>query len=154
MASQKVLVPYNFTNYDQKALDFVIRTLAPLKGVEITLFYAYTALPEIGTGEGAMMDKLKSNLGYLSQKIREQESALKEAKQHLLENGFSEDQVRCVFKPRNKDIAGEIIDLALVSQYDLIVINRRPGKVTRFFTGSIFNKVVSALKDVTICLVI
>ena len=154
MASQKVLVPYNFTNYDQKALDFIIRTLAPLKDVEITLFYAYTALPEIGTGEGAMMDKLKSNLGYLSQKIREQESALKEAKQHLLENGFSENQVRCVFKPRNKDIAGEIIDLALVSQYDLIVINRRPGKVTRFFTGSIFNKVVSALKDVTICLVI
>ena len=154
MASQKVLVPYNFTNYDQKALDFVIRTLAPLKDVEVTLFYAYTPLPEIGAADGPMMDKLKINLGYLSQKIREQESALKEAKQHLLENGFSENQVRYVFKPRNKDIAGEIIDLALDSLYDLIVINRRPGKVTRFFTGSIFNKVVSALKDVTICLVI
>lgn len=154
MSSQKVLVPYNFTNYDQKALDFVIRTLAQLKDVEVTLFYAYTPLPKIGPQDGPTMDKLKSNLNYLSQKIREYESGLKVAKQNLLENGFSENQVRYVFKPRTKDIAGEIIDLALNSQYDLIVINRRPGKVTRFFTGSIFNKVVSALKDVTICLVI
>jgi hypothetical protein len=32
-------------------------------------------------------------------------------------------------------------------------MNRKPGKVTRFFTGSVFNKVVSALKDKTVCIV-
>jgi predicted O-methyltransferase YrrM len=99
------------------------------------------------------MDKLKGNLTYLSQRIREQEEGLKVAKRNLLENGFSEDQIHYVFKPRNKDIAGEIIDLALSGRYDLIVINRKPGKVTRFFTGSVLNKVASALKDTTICLV-
>jgi len=153
MASQRILLPYNFTNYDQKALDFVVRTFAHLEDVEVTLFNSYTSVPEVKTNDSPIMDKLKGNLTYLSQRIREQEEGLKVAKRNLLENGFSEDQIHYVFKPRNKDIAGEIIDLALTGRYDLIVINRKPGKVTRFFTGSVLNKVASALKDTTICLV-
>jgi hypothetical protein len=153
MASQKILLPYNFTNYDQKALDFVIRTFAHGKDVEVTLFNAYTSVPEIETNNSPIMDKLKGNLTYLSQRIREQEEGLRVAKRNLLENGFSEDQIHYVYKPRNKDIAGEIIEQALNGQYNLIVINRKPGKVTRFFTGSVLNKVASALKDTTICLV-
>ena len=153
MASQKILLPYNFTSYDQKALDFVIRTFAHVKDVEITLFNSYTSVPVIEQTDSPIMDKLRGNLMYLSQRIHEQEEGLKVAKRNLLENGFSEDQIHYVFKPRNKDISGEIIDLALNGQYDLVVINRKPGKVTRFFTGSVLNKVASALKNVTICLV-
>jgi len=42
MATQKILVTYNFTSYDQKALDFVIRTFVHLKDVEVTLLeYLY-----------------------------------------------------------------------------------------------------------------
>jgi len=153
MPSQKILIPYNFTNYDQKALDFVIRTFAQWKDVEVTLFHTYTSVPEIKTGDSPVMDKLRGNLTYLSQRIHEQESALRVAKQNLLENGFSENQVRTIFKPKNKDIAGEIIDLVLSGQYNQIVINHKPGKITRFFTGNIFNKLVNALKDVTISVV-
>jgi hypothetical protein len=153
MATQKILLPYNFTIYDQKALNFVIRTFAHVEDVEVTLFNSYTSVPEIKTNDSPIMDKLKGNLTYLSQRIREQEEGLRVAKRNLLENGFSEDQIHYVFKPRNKDIAGEIVDLALSGRYDLIVINRKPGKVTRFFTGSVLNKVASALKDTTICLV-
>lgn len=153
MASQKILLPYNFTIYDQKALDFVIRTFARVKEVEITLFNSYTSLPEIERTDSPIMAKLRGNMTYLSQRIREQEEGLKVAKRNLLENGFSEDQIHYVFKPRSKDISGEIIDLALNGQHNLVVINRKPGKVTRFFTGSVLNKVASALENVTICLV-
>lgn len=38
MAGKKLLLPYNFTDYDKKALDFVVRIFAPLKDAEITLF--------------------------------------------------------------------------------------------------------------------
>jgi nucleotide-binding universal stress UspA family protein len=153
MASQKILLPYNFTSYDQKALDFVIRTFAQVKDVEITLFNSYTPVPVIEKSDSPVMDKLRGNLTYLSQRIHEQEEGLKVAKRNLLENGFSEDQIHYVFKPRKKDISGEIIDLALNGQYDIVVINRKPGRVTRFFTGSVLNKVASALKNVTICVV-
>ncbi len=153
MAGQRILLPYNFTNYDQKALDFVIGTFAHSEDVELTLFNAYTPVPEIETSDSPIMDKLKGNLTYLSQRIREQEEGLKVAKRNLLENGFSESQIHYIFKPRNKDIAGEIIDLALNGRYDLVIINRKPGKVTRFFTGGVFHKVASAMKDTAICLV-
>ncbi|NQT55314.1 MAG: universal stress protein [Desulfobacteraceae bacterium] len=153
MANQKILLPYNFTNYDQKALDFVVRTFVHLKDVEVSLFHTYTPVPEIEMRESPVMDKLKDSLNYLSQRIKEQEAALNVAKHNLLENGFSKNQIRYIFKPRNKDIAGEIIDIALNGHFNLIVINRKPGKITRLFTGSVFNKVASALKDITICLV-
>ena len=153
MTSQKILFPYNFTSYDQKALDFVVRTFVHLKDVEVSLFHTYTPVPEIEIRESPVMDKLKDSMNYLSQRIKEQEAALNVAKHNLLENGFSKNQIRYIFKPRNKDIAGEIIDLALNGHFNLLVINRKPGKITRLFTGSVFNKVASALKDITICLV-
>lgn len=153
MPGQKVLLPYNFTVYDERALDFVIRILSSSKDAEITLFNAYTPAPEIDLNGSPIMDKLKGNLTYLSQKITEQENWLKQAKQRLIEKGFAEDRISYVFKPRKKDIPSEIIDLALSGHYDLIVISRKPGKVTRFFTGSVLNKVASALKDTVLCLV-
>ena len=153
MPSQKVLLPYNFTNYDQKALDFVVRTFGHLKEVEIILFHTYTPAPQIDMNQSPVMDKLKGSLNYLSQRIQENQAGLRVAKQNLLENGFSESQVRYIFKRRRKDVAGEIIDFALNDKVDMIVINRKPGRVTRFFTGSVLNKLASALKNVTICLV-
>ncbi len=153
MPSQKVLLPYNFTTYDQKALDFVVRTFGHMKDVQIILFHTYTSVPEVESDESPILDKLKGSLNYLSQRIQEKEIGLGVAKQNLLENGFLESQVRYIFKRRYKDVAGEIIDFVSSGQADVIVINRKPGKVTRFFTGSVFNRVASALKNVTICLV-
>ncbi|MBL7218098.1 MAG: universal stress protein [Desulfobacteraceae bacterium] len=153
MPNQKVLLPYNFTIYDQKALDFVVRTFCHLKEVEIILFHTYTPVPQIEMNESPIMDKLKGSLNYLSQRILENETGLKVAKQSLLDNGFLESQVRYIFKPRSKDVAREIIDYVSSGQVDLIVINRKPGKVTRLFTGSVLNKLASALNNVTICLV-
>ena len=91
MTSQKILFPYNFTSYDQKALDFVVRTFVHLKDVEVSLFHTYTPVPEIEMRESPVMYKLKDSLNYLSQRIKEQEAALNVAKHNLLENGFSKN---------------------------------------------------------------
>ncbi|NIS39146.1 universal stress protein [Candidatus Saccharibacteria bacterium] len=71
----------------------------------------------------------------------------------LVEGGFAEKQVNCVFRPRKKDIASEIIDLVNSDHFDTIVLNRKHARVTRFFSGSISHKVVISLKDVTVCIV-
>ncbi len=47
MATQKILLPYNFTTLDQKALAFTTSTFGHLKEVEITLFCAYTPFPKL-----------------------------------------------------------------------------------------------------------
>ena len=78
---------------------------------------------------------------------------LKDAKQNLLQSGFSADEVRHIFAPMNKDIANSIIEQAAKEKYDVVVLSRQPAKIARLFTRSVFTKVVSTLKDITVCVV-
>jgi hypothetical protein len=153
MVAQKILLPYNFTTLDQKALAFANSTFRHLEGLEITLFHAYTPLPEIEAESTSVMGKLKGNLGYLSQKIMQQETELKAVAEKLLQTGSEQNRIHTVFKPRKKDIAAEIIELVTKDKFNVVVINHKPGKASRFFTGSVFSKIVSALKDTTVCIV-
>jgi nucleotide-binding universal stress UspA family protein len=153
MATQKLLLPYNFTRFDQKALDFVINTFGKIEDIDVTVFNAYTPVPEIETDGSSVTGKLKGSLTYLSQKIAEQKNELKMIKQKLVENGFEESLVHTVFQPRKREVASEIIDIATNNKFDVIVIGHKPGKATRFFTGSRYSKVIAALKGVTVCVV-
>ena len=99
------------------------------------------------------MGKLKGDLSYLSQKIMQLETELKAVEEKLLQGGFAKSCIHTVFKPRKKDIASEIIEFVSNDKSSVIVINHKSGKASRFFTGSVFSKVVSALKDTTVCIV-
>ncbi|MDH3357317.1 MAG: universal stress protein [Desulfobacterales bacterium] len=153
MGTPKILLPYNFTNFDKKALDFVCRTFSDKKEAEITLFNAYTPVPTIEMRGSPIMDQMRDTLSYLSQKVKEQEDALKTIKKHLLEKGFIEDNIDIVFESKKRDVAGDIIDLAQKGQFNVVVLNRKPGKIARFFAGSVSSKVVAALKNTTVCIV-
>ena len=153
MDIQTILVPYNFTDLDKKALEFVSQTFSHVQEVEVTLFNVYTPVPSITRTGSPVMIKMQENVTYLNQLIVEQEEALKKARETLVSKGFSENRVKIVFRPKNKDIASHIIDIANNEKYNIIVINRKSGRVSRFFTGSVFNKVVSTLKGMTICIV-
>ena len=149
----KILLPYNFTSYDKRALDFVIRTFADKKETDVTLFNAYTPAPPIDMRGSPVMEQMKDTLNYLSQRVNEQDDELKTIKRRLSGKGFREDKIHIVFEPKKKDVAGDIIDLVQNGRFHVVVLNRKPGKIARFFTGSVFSKVVAALKDTTICIV-
>jgi hypothetical protein len=153
MDKKKVLVPYNFTNYDEKALDFVTRRFADDKGVEVTLFNGYTPVPKIELRNSLIMEKISSNLAYLQQKIYEHETGIKQAREKLIQSGFSSNRIHYIFKALNKDVAQDIVNLVLDKGFDVVVLNRNPGKITRFFTGSISNKVMKSLKKVDVYVV-
>jgi nucleotide-binding universal stress UspA family protein len=154
MDAQRILLPYNFSPNDQKTLAFVIRTFGPLENIEVTLFHAFTPLSEIeATDHQSATAKLKRRLSYLTQELTEREMALQEVRQYLIGKGFHRDNVRYVFKSRKGEIAAAIIEQTKEEDYDIIVLNHKPGKVARFFTGSVFAKVVTALRDITVCIV-
>jgi hypothetical protein len=153
MEVQKILLPYNFTRNDQKALDFVIDNFCGYDSVEITLFNAYTPPPDLEVRGSPIMEKMKGNVGYLSQKISEQKEELEAVAGRLIGSGLVADKVHTIFRPKKKDSAGDIIDMAVAGRFQVVVLNRKAGGVTRFFTGSVFNKVVTALKGKTVCVV-
>jgi nucleotide-binding universal stress UspA family protein len=153
MPDYTILVPYNFTRQDQKALDFLLNTLAHLPNADITLFHGYTPVPEISSRENPIMEKVRGNLSYLNQTIKNQQESLEQAKTHLAAKGFAADRINTLFKARKKDVAAEIIDLAKRRAFDMVILSRNPGKVTRFFSGSVYNKVVQAVRGIAVCVV-
>ncbi|MBW2657607.1 MAG: universal stress protein [Deltaproteobacteria bacterium] len=153
MAIQKILVAYNFTHLDQKAIEFVTGTFARLDGIEITIFHAYTPVPEIETQASMVTGKLKSSLSYLSQQIMQRENEFKEITEKLAKNDLANAQIHTIFRPRKKDIASEIINLNRETKFDVIVLNRKATRVTRFFSGSVSHKVLMTLKETTACIV-
>lgn len=154
MVTPRILLPYNFTTYDDKALDFVIKTFAQQKEVRITLFNTYTTMPELDIKENPVLAKMRGGMVSLSAELREKEAGLKSTKGFLLNNGFSDEQIDYIFKKRAKPIGDEIIETAAKGRYRVIVLSRQPGKTTRLFARSVHNKVLSALKDVTVCIAV
>jgi nucleotide-binding universal stress UspA family protein len=152
MAIQKVLLAHNFSSLDQKAIEFAANAFAHIQGVEITVFHAYTPLPDIEAEANLVTGKLKGSLNYLSQQILQRENDLKAVTEKLVGSGFAAERVHTVFKARKKDIATEIISLSR-DGFDAIVLNRRATRVTRFFAGSVSHKVIMNLKDTTVCIV-
>ena len=153
MAIQKILVAYNFTHLDQKAVEFVTGTFGHIDGVEITFFHAYTPIPEIETHASEVTGKLKSSLSYLSQQVMQRENDLKAITEHLSKSGLAKSQIQTIFRPRKKDIASEIINLNRDTKFDAIVLNRKASRVTRFFSGSVSHKVLMTLKETAVCIV-
>ena len=153
MAINKILLAYNFTQLDQKAVDFVIDAFNHLRDAEITIFNAYTPVPEIETLDTSITGKLKGSMGYLNQQISQRETELDDVKRKLIQAGFDENRINTQFRPRKRDIASEIIETVVTNKFDTIVLNRKHARVTRFFSVSVSHKVIMNLKNTTVCIV-
>ena len=153
MAVPKILVPYNFTVHEWSAFDFIISTFGGRRDVKITLFNAYIPLPEIDFTSNPEMRKLMSGMVFLSEELKKKEFGLKSVKDYFLEKSFSEEQVDYVLKRKEKDLADEIIDAAVSGHYSVVVFTRTQGKVSRLFGRNVHEKVLRALKNVTVCVV-
>ena len=71
MAEKKILVPYNFTTTEEKALAFVIDTFSNRNDVKITLFNTYTPLPVVDMGASPEMQKMRDAMNAISKDIEE-----------------------------------------------------------------------------------
>jgi hypothetical protein len=152
MDENKILFPYNFTDMDNKALDFIVQTYVMHKNVHITIFHTYARIPEIVLNKNSVMEKMSSNLHYLRQRVIEQENRMVEVKQRMLDSGFQNHQVNYLYLPKKGDLAKEIIILARNEGYHTIVLSRS-GTVAGFFKASVFNKVVTTLKHFNITII-
>lgn len=149
MATFRILLPYNYSPNDQKAIRFAIDAFAGRKETRVTIFHAYTPLPTIDVKASPENVKMRSGMTYLATELKEKEEALKVVGDMLVKSGFARDGVACVFKKRSKSAAEEIVDK--VAGCNVLVLSRGAGKVTHFFTRSIYARVVTALRGVTIC---
>jgi len=153
MAGSKVLVPFNFTDYDEKVLHHVVRNYAGVPRIIVTLFHVYTPMPDIDTYAHPSLGRLKGTIASLSQEARKKENDLKQIIEDLGQSGFLEGQLNYVIRPRQKSVGAEIVEMVLNESYDTIVLSRKPGKMTYGFSRNVHDKLLSSLKDVTISII-
>lgn len=146
MTLSRVLVPLNFMANDDKSLVFVIQKYSHDKSAEITLFHAYTSVPEIDVRNNPIMEKMSSNLSYLKQCQEAREEELKKAKDKLVKGGFEALQVNYVFRSLKSNIATDIISLVKEKKFNVVVMNRTPNKIAKFFMRSVSKKVSDGLR--------
>jgi len=140
--SVNILIPYNFTPNDRKAVDFVSQRYSQREGVQITLFHAYTPVPEMDIRDTPIMKKVIHNASLLQLQQDERRNVLEAAREQLMNNGIAGDQIRCIFRPVRVDIATDIIRLWKEGQFDVVVLNRNPGNIVNFFSRSISKRIV------------
>lgn len=133
----KILIPYNFTTNDKKSIDFVGQRYSKKKDVEITLFHVFTPVPEIDVRNNPIMKQVVRNTAYLLSQQAEQKNALEAAKQELMNYGFANHRIQCLYMPMRKDIADDIIKLWKTEKFDIVVLNQNPGNIINYFTRSI-----------------
>jgi nucleotide-binding universal stress UspA family protein len=81
-------------------------------------------------------------------------SALKEARQNLVDSGFKPDDVEIKTAIREKGVARDIIREARDGGYELVVLGKQGlSGIKDFFLGSVPQKVVNGAKNVSVLLV-
>ena len=154
MAGKRILVPFNFTDYDEKALHYVIRTYADQKMGQGSPFPCVHPTPCLGwIFKSLSWGASRGTMASMWTEVREKEQYLKKVKSDLMENGFADDQVEYVFRPKAKSIGGEIVDMAQSGTYDTVVLARKPGKATRAFTRNVHDALLSSSKNTEIIII-
>ncbi len=153
MVGKRVLVPFNFTDYDKKALHYVMRRFAGQERVFITLFHVYTPLPELDGYSSPSLAKLKTTVASMWGEVREKEMDLKRLKEDLVENDFHESQIDYQSKPGTKNIGAEIVEAARNGNYDTVIISQEPKKASRAFRRKVHDALVSELVNTEIVII-
>jgi len=153
MAGKRVLVPFNFTDYDERALHYVMRTFAGEERVFIMLFHMYTPLPELDGYSSPSLGRLKSTIASMWQEVREKEKDLKRVKEDLVENGFLESQIGYQSKPGTKSIGAEIVETARKGDYNMVIISQKPRRASRAFRRKVHDALLSELVDTEIVII-
>jgi len=144
--STKILIPYNFTGHDEKAVDFAGYRYGEASDVSISLFHAFTPIPEIDARNNPIMDRMNQSIHYLRQRQEDLKSALGKAGERLFNFGFTPADIHCLFKPLKKDVANDIILLWEAEKFDFIVMSRTPGNIINYFSRSTSER-ISNYKD-------
>jgi hypothetical protein len=153
MAGKRVLVPFNFSDYDERALHYVIRNYAGQPWAYVTIFHAYTPLPQLDGYTNPSVRRVKSSMAAMWREVREKEQDLQNVLQDLLVSGFSKDRLDYIFKARDKSIGEEIAQACREREYHTVVLCRKPGKASGILSRSVHDRLLSSLRDKEIVII-
>ncbi|MDA3898767.1 MAG: universal stress protein [Desulfobacteraceae bacterium] len=145
---KKILILIDGSERSMQTLDYV-GSLTPFKKFKLVLFHVFSGVPECYWD----MERTPQNQhaisqlrAWESQRKKEIDSFAQNARQTLINGGFSKDSVELKIQKRQNGVARDILKEAQEGNYTAVVLRRRGvGALEGMVVGSIANKLFSKL---------
>lgn len=154
---QKILVALDDSKNAMRTVEFIAKTFSPSEN-DITLFSVLpdtAALCDMNSPELTpyFLSQHSSFHQLEAQKEQLVNEALKQSRNILLKAGFESDRVYLKIQQKKRGIARDIIEEAQCG-YAIVVLGRRGlSGVQEFILGSVSQKVIHCVKDISVLIV-
>lgn len=156
----KILVPIDASDGAMAAVDYVARTFGRTPDVHVTLLHILPELPAAFWDDGHILaaeeQASRQRLINIWENKQEKEWAevFKKAQKRLQAGGLPPKAMKSEFKPRQFNVADDILNVAEAGRYDTIVLGRRgQGGLKKILLGSVAARIVHYAKDRAVTIV-
>lgn len=158
--AHKVLIPLDSSKGAWRAVEYVAEAFGHTSGVQVTLLHILSGLPPAFWDDGHILEEKekasRQRLVASWQKEQEQkwQGLVKKAHERLTKAGVPKDAVVNKFKPKDYDVAEDILSEAEAGGFDTIVMGRRGlGMAKTLLLGSVTHKVAQNAKGCAVIIV-
>jgi len=142
--TRMIVMPVDGSENALRSLDYVRLIYSPTEQLELVIFYVLPSLPRLLTEDETADAETVQKLKVIETKnLRMAERILDEAKSALMAKGFSENQIRTVYRKKETGIAQDICRWAEGKQADAVLITTRGrSRLEAFLMGEISSKLL------------
>jgi nucleotide-binding universal stress UspA family protein len=144
-----IVVPIDGSENALMSLDYINRIFGPRHDLRLSLVYLLPKLPSILVEESSKRRETVDQLQQIEKRSSQMaERILTDAKDRLMQVGFTPKAVEAVFRKIEVGVARDICSWAETSKKAdaLIISSRGRSRLEAFFTGEIANKVLECIK--------
>jgi nucleotide-binding universal stress UspA family protein len=156
--AHKVVIALDSSEGAWRAVEFVAEAFGHTPGVQVTLLHILSGLPPAFWDDGHILEeKEKASrqrlvAAWQQEQEKQWQGLVKKAHERLTKAGVPKDAVVNNFKPKDYDVAEDILNVAADGNFDTIAMGRRGlGLAKALVLGSVTHKVV---QNATGCAVI
>ena len=142
--TRMIVMPVDGSENALRSLDYLKLIYSPAEHLELVILYVVPTLPRLLTDDKTADAETAQKLKVIETKnLRLAERILDEAKSALMAKGFSEKQIRTVYRQKETGIAQDICTWAEAKQADAVLITTRGrSRLEAFLMGEISSKLL------------
>ena len=144
-----IVVPIDGSENALKSLDYIVRVFGPKHSLRVSLVYLMPKLPPILVEEGRKNRETMNQLREIEKRNSQMaEGILTDAKDRMMNIGFTKKTVEAVFRNIETGVARDICSWAEKNKKAdaIIITSRGRSRMQAFFTGEIAHKVLEFVK--------
>ena len=158
--AHKLVIALDSSEGAWSAVEYVAEAFGQTPGVQVTLLHVLSGLPPAFWDDGHILEEKEKEsrqrlvAGWQKEQEKKWQGLVKKAHDRLTKAGVPKDAVVNKFKPKDYDVAEDILNEAKAGNFDTIVMGRRGlGMAKTLLLGSVTHKVVQNAKGCAVIIV-